>query len=90
MPIDVSDQSLEESYFNLPKIVQLLLERGAKEGRQFTDEQDDIQRPRQNDLEFAEIWEHGDQFIVEQQPYFSMWRFLYEFESKALSHSASN
>ena len=70
----------EERYFAAPKIVHLLLQHGAKEGRHFTSVQGDISRPRHSDREFAETFEFGESFIAEQQPYYKMWKILYDIE----------
>ena len=68
----------EKHYFNAPKVIHLLLEHGAKQGKHR--DEDDIRRPRHGDEEFAEIFQPGDKWIVEQQPYYEMWKVLYDME----------
>lgn len=64
-------------------MIHLLLQHGAEEGRHFTSTQGDLSRPGQSDREFAETFEYGDKFIAEQQPYYEMWKILYDIEAAA-------
>ena len=73
---------VEKHYFDAPKLVHLLRRHGAKQGMQSRPDQNDVKRPRASDAEFASGLEYGDKFVAEQQPYYDMWKILYDVEAE--------
>ena len=60
-------------------IVKLVIERGGK-SQSPTGEDSRIARPRKFDAEYIkdEVW--GDLYKAEEQPYYEMWKPLYDFD----------
>ena len=60
-------------------IVKLIIERGGK-SQSPTGEDSTIRRPTQFDAEIVELEDWGDLYKPEEQPYYEMWKPLYDFD----------
>ena len=60
-------------------IVKLIIERGGT-SQSLSGEGSRIARPRQFDAEIVEIEDWGHLYKPEEQPYYDMWKPLYEFD----------
>ena len=60
-------------------IVKLIIKRGGK-SQSPTGEDSRIARPREFDAEIVENEDWGDLYEPEEQPYYEMWKPLYDFD----------
>lgn len=60
-------------------IVQLIIERGGK-SQSPPGKDSRIARPREFDAEIVENEDWGDLYKPEEQPYYEMWKPLYDFD----------
>ena len=68
-------------------LVKLIIERGGTSRSRPDEKKQDIARPRQDDALSVERYEWGPLYKVEEQPYYDMWKLLYEFDpANAIVH----
>ncbi|KAK3168390.1 hypothetical protein OEA41_004837 [Lepraria neglecta] len=73
-----------EKYFAIMDIVELIIERGGK-SQSLPGEDSSIARPRQFDAEIVEIEDWGNLYKPGEQPYYDMWKPLYEFDESTFN-----